>query len=413
MRLFWLEIRVAGGNSDKKKPVVRGWGTQSLISMPDTTTELFYRYYRKNSDVKACVNRLNKTIGKGWIYTVDTKGEKNNDVEVINVLNYDLKLMRPKKWGFKDLKNRIVRDVLIGWNAFIHILRNERNNVIGFQPLDPRSIIVRADKYGDILSYKQTLNGSMIEFTKDEIIHFYEELDPDNELIGMSRVESLITELLTDDEASLSNYYFFKNSSIPGQVIILDEQLSDSEQDLAVEQIRAQFGGTKNKHKLMALGWVKDIKKIQDSLSDMDFEIMRKFTTNRVCATFDVPKTLLSYTDGVNYSNSNDQYKIFIQDTIIPWEETIEWWINQALVNLWFKSTIQFDSDHIDDFAWQVDIKVKQIDRWLITINEARKELGYEVYVWIPEADQPLISKNIDLLSDVWLSSIDPLNGWT
>jgi phage portal protein BeeE len=133
-------------------------------------------------------------------------------------------------------------------------LRNERNNVIGFQPLDPRSIIVRADKYGDILSYKQTLNGSMIEFTKDEIIHFYEELDPDNELIGMSRVESLITELLTDDEASLSNYYFFKNSSIPGQVIILDEQLSDSEQDLAVEQIRAQFGGTKNKHKLMALG---------------------------------------------------------------------------------------------------------------------------------------------------------------
>ena len=145
----------------------------------------------------------------------------------------------------------------------------------------------------------------------------------------------------------------------------------------------------------------------------MDFEIMRKFTTNRICATFDVPKTLLSYTDGVNYSNSNDQYKIFIQDTVIPWEETIEWWINQALVNLWFKSTIQFDSNHIDDFGWQVDIKVKQIDRWLITINEARKELGYEVYVWIPEADQPLISKNIDLLSDVWLSSIDPLNGWT
>lgn len=413
MRLFWLEIRVAGGNSDKKKPVVRGWGTQSLISMPDTTTDLFYRYYRKNSDVKACVNRLNKTIGKGWIYTVDTKGEKNNDVEVINVLNYDLKLMRPKKWGFKDLKNRIVRDVLIGWNAYIHILRNDGNKVIGFQPLDPRSIIVKADKYGDILGYVQTLNGNSIKFAKDEIIHFYEELDPDNEMIGMSRVESLITELLTDDEASLSNYYFFKNSSIPGQVIILDEQLSDSEQDLAVEQIRAQFGGTKNKHKLMALGWVKDIKKIQDSLSDMDFEIMRKFTTNRICATFDVPKTLLSYTDGVNYSNSNDQYKIFIQDTVIPWEETIEWWINQALVNLWFKSTIQFDSNHIDDFGWQVDIKVKQIDRWLITINEARKELGYEVYVWIPEADQPLISKNIDLLSDVWLSSIDPLNGWT
>lgn len=413
MRLFWLEIRVASGNSDKKKPVVRGWGTQSLISMPDTTTDLFYRYYRKNSDVKACVNRLNKTIGKGWIYTVDNKGEKNNDLEVINVLNYDLKLMRPKKWGFKDLKNRIVRDVLIGWNAYINILRNERNNVIGFQPLDPRSIIVRADKYGDILGYKQTLNGSVMEFSKEEIIHFYEELDPDNELIGMSRVESLITELLTDDEASLSNYYFFKNSSIPGQVIILDEQLNDEEQDIAVEQIRSQFGGTKNKHKLMALGWVKDIKKIQDSLSDMDFEIMRKFTTNRVCATFDVPKTLLSYTDGVNYSNSNDQYKIFIQDTVIPWEETIEGRINQALTNLGFKSTIEFDSNHIDDFAWQVDIKVKQIDRWLITINEARKELGYEVYNWIPEADQPLISKNIDLLSDVWLSDIQPLNGWT
>jgi hypothetical protein len=37
----------------------------------------------------------------------------------------------------------------------------------------------------------------------------------------------------------------------------------------------------------------------------------------------------------------------------------------------------------------------------LITVNEAREELGYEQFVGLEEADKPLISKSLDLLSDV------------
>ena len=42
----------------------------------------------------------------------------------------------------------------------------------------------------------------------------------------------------------------------------------------------------------------------------------------------------------------------------------------------------------------------------LITINEARDEMGYAMYDGIEEADIPLIGKNFDKLTDVWLTNI-------
>ena len=44
-------------------------------------------------------------------------------------------------------------------------------------------------------------------------------------------------------------------------------------------------------------------------MADMQYEVLRRFTTERVCAGYRVPKIISGYTDGVNYTNTETQYK--------------------------------------------------------------------------------------------------------
>jgi hypothetical protein len=186
--------------------------------------------------------------------------------------------------------------------------------------------------------------------------------------------------------------------------LIAREWTSDAELQNTVEQLRKNFSGGKNKHKVGILRWIESIEKIQDSMSDMQYEVLRSFTTERVCVAFDVPRVILWYTDGVNYSNHEWQYRKFIQNTINVRENTIWWWISEAL-ELEEGYEFEFRSTKFDITKENIEAMEIKARNWRITPNEARVELWYEAFD-IPEADELLISKNYDKLVDVWLSDI-------
>ena len=222
-------------------------------------------------------------------------------------------------------------------------------------------------------------------------------------------MESIMLEILADNESALMNYYYFKNSAVPSMILRAWDNTNKEELQNTLESMKKNFSGGSNKHKIGILKGIDWIEKIQDSMSDMQFQVMRGFNTQRVCSTLWVPKVILWYTDGVNYTNANMQYKKFIENTVNPREKRIEWWINEAIKDIaeWVEFLIhdtkyEIDKDKLD----MLEVKIRN---WLITPNEARQELGYEAYEWLEEADQPLVTKAYDRLRDVWLSDI-PLN---
>lgn len=118
---------------------------------------------------------------------------------------------------------------------------------------------------------------------------------------------------------------------------------------------------------------ISGIEKMQDSVADMQFEVMRGFNTNRVCSAFGVPKVMLGYTDGVNYTNADMQFKKFIEQTAAPFEKRVEKRINEALQT----EDLVF---HIVDTTFEInkekiDIIESKMRNGLITANEARAEL--------------------------------------
>lgn len=331
------------------------------------------------------------------------------DKDILEYLEYE--------GGFQALKKNIIRDLCVAGSCFLLKLKGSgTGKPLWLQRLDPRTMTVFVNEYGEVLKYEQRARGKVKVYKTDEIQHCFQELDPDNETTGLSPLEGLITDVLADTEAGLTNYYFFKNSAVPWHLVVLDEGMTQDEQNNAVKQLKTMFGGWKNKHKLGAISWIKDIKKLQESMADMQYEVLRRFTTERVCAGYGVPKIILGYTDGVNYTNAETQYKKYIENTILPREVDIANWINGIIADEKISKAgnkIKILSDHIDNYISAVDTVIKQMQYWLITVNEAREELGYEQFVWIDEADKPLISKSLDLLSDVWLSDITPINGNT
>lgn len=388
-------IKSLFSNDDGNKRSLTYWQTiwSNFGKRPDSTYDMFYKYYKRNSDLRGCILQLQETIAKGgWNLKKDWEVVQNQKIE--KILQED----------FPEVYRTAIRDLILTWNCYIEIVRNGMGEIAGFDTLDPRTMCIVANKHGQIIRYFQRYHGEELTFQPENLMHLKLWKDIDNEIFWMWLVEWLVIDILSEDEAALSNYYYFKNNAIPTSLVILEENLSEDEMKQKVKQMRDNFSGAKNNHKMWVLNWVKDIKRIRDSIQDMEFMDLRDFTTSKICAAVGVPKSILWYTEDVNYSNWENQYQRYIENTIRPWEERIEE-MTQKFINK-IDDSIDFEikDEHIDNNKEQTEILTEQVKLGMKTVNEARQEMGMETFDGVPEADMPIIQKNFTRLEDLWLS---------
>jgi capsid portal protein len=140
-------------------------------------------------------------------------------------------------------------------------------------------------------------------------------------------------------------------------------------------------------------------------MKDMEFMDMRKFTTDKVCTAMSVPKTILGYHDGVNFSNAESMYRIFIEETIRPLEILIAQFFS-GMIQTEFNTDLSFK--FVDNRNFDREEKIteatKLIDSGLMTINEARDLLGMERFDGVDNVDSPIIKNGYTSVDDLGLS---------
>lgn len=381
----------------------RGQTFWNLWEIP-VSLKLYYNLYRKSTDINIAVSKLWRTIGKSGYVFNNEKGETIENPLVADAFKY-----------IQIHKETIIRDLWIWGNAYLIPVKNWFNEVIDFQVIDPRTMYVIADKFWDVRAYIQkSTKWEVVKFDPSEVYHLIDSRDHDNEVIGKSRIETLIYDIMWDAEAGKSNYAFFKNNAIPNTLIILDENLKETEIDNAIEQLKEQFAGGENKHKISANIGIKDVKQLSQSMRDMEFLALRRFTTDKVCAQMEVPRMLLWYTDNVNFSTSDNAYRTFIEDTVRPLEMILERFFSEIIENeFWTKILFEFIDNRQFDRKDQIDEIDKRLANGTMTLNEARKLLWDKPYEGVEMADKPIIKNWYILVEDIWSVPLSEQNSPT
>jgi len=397
----------------KAEPVInKAISFGGIFIQSDASLDKFYKIYKKNQFVRSAVTNLMDTIWKGGFDLIDFDGDTVAD-SISNDINELFKTKRKKRNtnAFQEFLKRVIRDYFIGGNVYVYKVTsideagNKSDIVTGLQILDPRFMSPVTDKFGNIGGYIQNVSWSIQAFLPDEIWHLRYDSDIDDETIGMPLLESLNTDIDLDEEAKESNLAYFRNNQTPASLIILESSVSVEDLVEIKKALQEQFKWWKNHHKGWVMKWVKEVVKLQDKITDAEFLSMRKFTLENVCALFGVPKTILWYTEGVNYSNADKQFIEYIEHTIRPTENTIAEFFTEIIQDLGFDGVeFEFIDDHVDQKAIKSKTVIELANNGIITPNEAREELWLEqseekeAYIlWISTNKKKLSSKeNID-----------------
>lgn len=382
---------------NEKKPVVRGFSFRGNILTYDLSYDVYFKYYNLNPFVFSCINKRAKDSFSKWYQLVKGNNKTTYNEEFEDLIKYST------SWNAKEFLERLSRDYDITWNAYIYIVKDEGwKKPIWIQILDPRYVKPVSDQYWQLLWYVQNLNW-VRTYLKDEIFHLKDDNDIDNEVVGKSRMTSLFIDIESDQEARDSNLAFFKNNQTPSSIVLIDPEfeLDDDNEKAIREKIKEMFEwwkyvGGKNKHRSMMAQGIKDIVKVQDKISDWEFLELRKFTLDIVSAIYEVPKSILWFTDSVNYANWLTQYDIywdnieakdekfaeFLTDVLQVFDDRYRFeWLKDNLRKLQIKSEI----------AWNL-----YKDKGLITLNEWREIIQYDkVYDWDKFADLKNTDTNI------------------
>lgn len=368
----------------------------SIFIQNEASLDKFYRIYKKNQFVRSAVTNLMDTIGKGWFELIDADDDviTEGSAKDITALFKTKKRKRKNSNAFKWFLKRVIRDYYVGGNVFIFKVTsldengNRTDEVTGLQVLDPRFISPVTDKFGNLGWYIQNINWAVQAFLPTDIWHLKYDADIDDETVGMALLESLNTDIELDEQAKDSNLAYFENNQTPASLIILENSVSSTDLIEIRKALKEQFKGGKNHHKGAVMKGVKEIVKLQDKITDAEFLAMRKFTLENVCALFGVPKTILWYTEGVNYSNADKQFVEYIEHTIRPTENIIAEFFTEIIQDLGFEDVeFEFIDDHVDQKQVKSKTVTELANNGIITPNEAREDL------WMEQSDQPEANK--------------------
>lgn len=333
----------------------------------------FYKMYRVNTDIRSCISKKQQTAMKSG-YEIRQAIVSTGNERVVEAPLFIEAMDR--SGGIQDIKNKIILNLEAFGNAYIRRRYNVRG-VMGYEVLDSRHVTVITDSELVPTRYiyqNPAKKGTVETYEAKDILHVVYDSDLDNPIFGISPLETLVIDVLGDEEANISNYYFFQNDNIPSALFVLKAGLTADQQKSVYEQIKESLTGGHNKYKSVASSSIEDVKPIGSDHTDANFLEQRKYTTEKVCAALGVPRTILGYIESANYSNGETQYDTFIENTIRPLEEKLEEIFTKLLGDFadYKKFYFEINDEHIDDLEKKSKLANENVKAGIWTINEAR-----------------------------------------
>jgi HK97 family phage portal protein len=355
----------------------------------------YTKMYKTHPVVRAAVDKIAKTCVAAGYQFVSRDTMKDVNAARQKILSESFARSRAQ-----NLLRTTYVDLLVYGDAYWHITPSRLGVPYSFVRVAPSQVSITVDRLTrEVTSYitRDLTSGLELQFGAEEFVHF-KTFDPDNDVYGLSPLESLQSTVAQDLFAQTYNENFFANSAQTGVVFNM-RNCSKEEVDRNREFLKKEYTGTANAHKPLLLEGDVDVSKSVSSPADMQFIDGRKQLTTEILAVFDLPATKLGgNSESANRSQSAENDKSFRSETITPLQGLVEEAINEHLIFLVYKfDDILFQHKDVDprDEEAQMALFVEGLSNGVYTLNWVRSKFGLPP---VPGGDEAYIATPLGLM---------------
>ena len=234
-----------------------------------------------------------------------------------------------------------------------------------------------------VTGYAYTVMGRTWPISPADIVHF-KRYNPSNDLYGLGQADAASLATEADVSAQRHNRALFRNQARLSTVIESDEQFIDEDQRKTMEKwFKDKFTGGPDKAGQVAFLWA-GFKARDMGMSQRDAEYIagRKMNREDIFMTMGVhPALMLS--DDVPLANARTAEYLVGKYTLAPMLTRIANRLNAEVLTLYGPTdNLRFLDVVPRDTQQQLQQHTTYLDRAVITINEARNDLGMQPVEW-------------------------------
>lgn len=245
-----------------------------------------------------------------------------------------------------------------------------------------------------IAAYEYTVQGKRTLFAPRDIVHIKPEMpNPKDMRHGAAAVQTVMREVMADEEAGQYAASLVKNMGMPGVIFVPedpdDEGPDDDEADAMIDTYKETFGGRGRGKPMIVQGGRMKPHVVAFSPEQMDFKTVRRLPEERVSAVTGVPAILAGLGAGMErntFANWQAARESMAEDTTSPdWENTGQQWTEQLGPDFGLADNQAVRYDTRDVRALQPDkdkaatrMNTAVVGGWAM-VSEARGELGLPV----------------------------------
>ena len=291
---------------------------------------------------------------------------------------------------FEELMYLYVHHIKLTGNFFL--LKDRINQITKLPeelyPLIPSrvKIIPDEDNEGKILNYEYKVNGTVTEFSPDEVIHFRRP-NPINEYWGIGDIQAgkgLYKDYINRD---ILNEHFQQNGGLPSGILVNEEFDGEEGEWERVKSIWAnQYAGKKNLGKIAWLTGKWNFLKLGMTAEQMQQIERDKQNVHQIFLNHGVPLSIAGIDKAANYATARQDYINFKRYTCYPLALAFFRKLNKDLVKFYNEDyKIDFVVNGLVDGEAVVREYLPLLSQGAITPNELRDLAG------LPKVDSPLL----------------------
>jgi len=359
--------------------------------------------YQKNSIVYRCINEITTAIAN-----LDIEVYKNGKEVEDHYLDKMLERPNPTE-GYDDFIKGVFTDFLSTGEMFISGVKiGGKTKELWRQ--SPVHMTVIGSETGMVGKYVFKNAGKEITFPVDQLtgeseLFFKKMPNPLNYWRGQSPLQAAALAVDSHNAGMIWNNSLLENSARPSGIIELTGTPSSETVGRFRELFKKRIQGKKNAGEIPML--IEGAKWVPTDTNprDMDFISTLKETTKYIASTYGVPLPLVD-NDSASYNNIEQAKERFYTDTVIPlfnsFLRDLNNWLRKELAGAEF--CINMDSIPALEKMRQIkfDRMLSGVEKGVISIDEARQELGYEpiggvaASLLIPQGKIPLDMAGFD-----------------